>query len=197
MTKTKKTKIIACVILLLMAVITILLIVLSIKTTYHGIDFNKPSRIIVYYDNETTNAVFEQDDERYNKIYNSILDGCKQPILPALLSNKLFKDVKIVENKTTEIDFSGITISFVYDLPQAVSYKNKVYTNNGETYWYSALIFRVPNNSKYQYNQIAIIPPENSSYYIGQYNYTLRYEIYSNFNSTFKLVNSILKNQAN
>ena len=191
MTKTKKTKIIAGVILLLVAVITTLLIIISVKTTYHGIDFNKPSRIIVYYDSQTTNAVFEQGDECYDKIYNSILDGCKQPILSALFSNKLFKDVKIVKNNATEIDFSGVKISFVYDLPQAVSYKNKIYTNNGETYWYTTLIFNVTDTNKYQYNHISIIPPEDSNNYNGQFNYSLHYEIYSNLNSTFKLVNSI------
>lgn len=191
MNKTKKIKIIATIILSLVAIITIGLIVLSTKTTYHGIDFCRPSQIIVYYNSETNNVVFEQGDEYYNKIYNSIVDAYKQPILSAFLSNKLFKDVKIVKNDATAIKFDGIFISFVYDLPQAVKYKNKMYIDGGETYWYQTLIFSLSHNNKFQYNQIAIIPPENSNKYVDKYTYSIHYKMYSNFKSTYSLVNNI------
>jgi len=151
-------------------------------------ELNRPSRIIVYHNSETNNQVFEPNTEEYNKIYSLFTDSCKQPILQALVSGEINKDVKVVENEISTIDFKGVTINFVYDSPQAVKGKNKLYNYNNSTYWYQSLIFKVTDSNQLCYNTIAIIPPNDASYYVSHNTYNLHYQVYSNYNKTYNYV---------
>ena len=149
---------------------------------------NAPSRIVVYCDNESGNKVFDPNDEQYSKIYTLILDAHKQTILQSIATNTLSKDVRIKSINNTTIDFSGIKVNFVYDSPQVVNYKKKMYTNNNQPYWYQNLIFDIDNVEEFKYNNIAIIPPVDSSYYKGPYNYSLQYKTFSNPSKTYNYV---------
>lgn len=189
--KTKKIRIIISVILLCVAVITVCLVTLTLNTVSYNMHINKPSQIIVYYNNEYGNIVFEPTSNEYSKIYSLLIDSYNQPILKAFVSGDLSKNVKVVENQSTKINFTGIKINFVYDSPQIVKYKNKLYTNNDDNYWYQNLIFDINNADKFQYNNVAIIPPSSSKYYIGQYNYSLHYKAYSNFNNVYNYTLSL------
>ena len=188
---TKTIKIIVAIILLTFTLITLSLVALTFNNVSHCMQINAPSRIIVYYNSESQNKVFEPDSANYNEIYLSILEGYKQPIIKAITTNKLFKDVKINANEGTNINFSGIKINFVYDTPQAVRYKNKLYTSNDQTYWYQNLIFDIPSADKYQYNTVAIIPPKDASYYVSPFNYSLHYSAYSNFSNVEQIANKL------
>ena len=184
--KIKKISIIIlCVIFLLLAIAGITLFTLSVTTTSYNMQFNKPSRIIVYYENESGNQVFEPTDTEYNKIYSLVCNAYKQSTLNALTSNQLYKDVKIIENDISSINFSGININFVYDTPQVVRYKNKMYITNNENYWYQNLIFDIVSTNKFQYTTVAIIPPNNASNYYGAFNYSLYYKAFANWYKTY------------
>ncbi|MBQ7881033.1 MAG: hypothetical protein IJ358_04250 [Clostridia bacterium] len=182
---TKKTKILIATILIIVTFTTISLVALSLAKVSHCMDINAPSQIVVYYNKSSTNIVFEPNDEEYKSIYSSIKKAYKQPMLKALVDNKLFKDVKIIENDNSPINFKGIKISFVYNTPQVVKYKSKLYNHNGENYWYGKLIFDITQDDAYQYNTVAIIPPENSNMYVSAYSYSLYYSGYCNFNSVY------------
>ena len=182
--KTKKIKIITT-ILSIVVIISSLIIITSLNTTSYCMQINAPNRIIVYYNNETNNKGFERGNETYNIIYSSITKAYEQSVLSAIITGKIFKDVKIVKIDNTDINFSGIKINFIYDNPQVVKYKKKLYTHNDETYWYQSLIFDITDSNKYQLNKVAIIPPPSSNNYISTYNYSLSYLAYSNFNKTY------------
>ena len=184
MNKTKKIKIIVA-ILLCVAMVAGVLLTLSLTTTSHCMHINSPSRIVVYHNNSATNKVFEPTDKEYAEIYSSVLKSYQQSTLSAIFSGNVFKDIKIVDSDESTVNFKGFKISFVYDSPQAVRYKNKVYTNEQQSYWYQSLIFDVTYDNSFKYNTIAIIPPENDVNYISQHSYTLHYEVCSNFSNTY------------
>lgn len=184
MNKTKKIKIIVTTILFFVTVVAGLLLTLSLTKTSHCMHINAPSRIVVYHNNSASNKVFETGDKEYNEIYSLVLNSYKQSTLSAILSGNIFKDIKIINDNESVVDFKGFKINFVYDIPQSVRYKNKVYTSGQQSYWYQSLIFNVNSLDSFKYNTVAIIPPENDANYSSQYSYTLRYEVYSNFSNT-------------
>lgn len=184
----KKIKILVAVILTLVAMLTISLVAMSLNTTSHCMKINAPDRIIVYYNSVSQNKVFEKDSVEYNQIYSSIINAYQQTVLEAFVNSSLFKDVKINTPLNCEIDFDGVKINFVYDTPQAVKYKNKLYEKDGQNYWYQNLIFDISSADKYQYNDVAIIPPETSNYYTSPYECYLKYSAYSNFDKVYDIV---------
>lgn len=188
---TKKIKIIISTVLLIITLITIALVALSLNTVSHCMDINAPDRIAVYYNNEYTNKVYSKSTEQYDAIYSSILNGCNQKILPAIASGSIFKDVKIKRHNATQSNFNQITINFIYDTPQVVKYKSKLYNNSGINYWYQNLVFHVTATNKYQYNTVAIIPPENDINYINYNSYCLHYEVYSNFAMSYRSASNL------
>lgn len=186
---TKKTKIIA--LLSIIIVIFTLLVILSLTTISHCMKINVPNRIIVYYNDETTNKVYENNDEQFNIIYSSVIKSYEQSTMASILNGKLFKDVKIIHSENSVVSFDAIKVSFVYDTPQVVKCKNKLYSHNNENYWYQTLIFDIPLNDKYSYNTIAIIPPFSSNEYVSPFKYNLSYIAYSNFSKTYKIVTKL------
>lgn len=185
MKKTKKIKVIIACILTVVTIVTIGLVSMSLNKVSYMMKINKPSRIVVYYNTETGNKVFEPQDEQYTKLYSLIISAHKQTILHSISSNNLGKKVKIESVDNKSFDFIGIKINFVYDSPQVVNYKSKMYTLNNQPYWYQNLIFEISNDNQFKYNTIAIIPPVDSSYYQGTYNYSLQYKTFSNLNNTY------------
>lgn len=186
--KTKKIKIIVSIILIFVALVATTLTTLSLTHISYSMNFNSPSRIIVYYNNENNNMVLEPNDAEYKEIYSLILGAYKKSTINAITSNSLSKKVKIIQNKETDIDFDGVKISFVYDTPQVLKYKDKIYCNNDQTYWYQNLIFYITNVDNFQYNTVAIIPPIGSKQYVSPFTYLLHYEAYANFSKTYNYI---------
>lgn len=184
---TKKTKILIAIILLLVTAITTSLVVLSTTTISHCMQINAPNRIAVYYNSESNNKVYDSDTEQYNVMYNAILDGFKQTTLSSLLNKQLFKDVKIKSVSSTEIDFSGIKIVFMYNNPQTVKYKKKLYSHNDKNYWYQSLIFNITDYNGFKHNTIAIIPPSEDKSFVSYFNYNLYYQAFSNFKNVYNI----------
>ncbi len=192
-TKTKKIKIISLLILLLFAIISVGVFIMSFSTISYAMAFNTPSKIIVYYNGETGNQVYEPNSTEFNDIYMSICNAYKQPMLKAFMSGELNKKIKVEPIENTTIDFNGIKVNFVYNSPQPVKYKSNVYSNNGKTYWYQNLIFTINDVDGFQYNQVAIIPPINDNNYINQYTYSLNYKTYSNLGKTYTMLSEYFK----
>lgn len=188
---TKKTKLIA--LILTIIIIFTLLVILSLTTMSHCMKINVPNRIIVYYNDETANKVYENDTEQFNNIYSSVIKSYKQSTIASIINGKLFKDVKIIYGENSVVNFDGVKISFVYDTPQVVKYKDKLYSYNNENYWYQTLIFDIPLSDNYAYNSIAIIPPFSSNEYVSPFKYNLSYRAYSNFNKTYKIVTKLFE----
>ena len=74
--KTKKIKVIVAIILSIVALIGGTFISVSLIKTSHIMKFNTPDKIIVYYNSNTNNIVFEPEDIEYHNIcktnrYNS------------------------------------------------------------------------------------------------------------------------------
>ena len=184
-TKTKKIKIISILILLIFAIISIGVLTMSLNTTSYAMAFNAPAKIIVYYNEEVGNQVYERDSAQYHEIYLSICSAYKQSTLKAFINGDLNKSVKVEHGDNTSINFDGIKVNFVYASPQSVKLKSNVYLNDGESYWYQNLIFTISDVDKFQYNQVAIIPPINDDNYINQYTYSLSYKAYSNLGKTY------------
>lgn len=175
-----RIKIITCIALICVVLISVITFGL-LKDIKYNMDFQKPSRIVIYYNSENNNQVFEPRDSEYKKIHSLILNGCNKSAFSAFFNGELDKNVKIIENEDKSTNFEGIVIRFEYDVPQAVKYENKMYTHNDLNYWYQNLIFNITDTNKFDYNYISIIPPEDSNYYIDAYTHKLHYEVYSNF----------------
>ena len=186
MKKTKKTKLLIAIILSIVLFVGAVITCLSFIKTSYAMKFNKPSRIIIYYNSEIDNIVFEPQDDEYKNIYSLMIDGYKQPMLNAIFNGELYKGVKVITHENLKVDFSGIKINFVYDTPQIVKYKTKEYINNGENYWYQNLIFDINNTNKFEYSNVAVITPENSV--LAGYNYSLHYKAYSNFHNVYNYI---------
>jgi hypothetical protein len=194
MKKTTKIKLIATIIVLLVALITIAILTISLNTISYSMQFNAPSRIVVYCDSESGNQVYEPNSKQYEEIYTTICNSYSQTILSAIKSNSLNKKVKIEKVEPTSINFSGIKVNFVYDTPQIVKFKHDIYLVDDETCWYQNLIFSIDNQNKFKYNSVAIIPPSTSNHYVDSYTYSLQYFVYSNFGTTYnKLIQYFLK----
>ena len=191
--KTKRIKIIAICIILFVVIVALTSVILSLNTISHSMTFNKPSRIVVYYNRENGNQVYEPETEQYNAIYSSIVDSYNQNALQALVTNSLNKKVKVEAINSASIDYSGIVVRFVYDTPQVVKYKNNNYINNNDNYWYQNLVFNINSQDKFAYNSVAIIPPMSSKDYLGEKNYSLQYQVYSNFNNAYKNLIKLFK----
>jgi hypothetical protein len=178
------------------SVIVALLICSSLVFAMHfsqisyAMEFNAPTQIIVYYNKEDDNQVYEPNTAQYQEIYSLINNSYKQSTLKALLNKELNKDIQIEHTKSTQISFDGIKVNFVYNLPQPVRLKSNIYSNNGTTYWYKNLIFTISDVEEFQYNTVAIIPPSKDSNYINKYTYSLNYQAYSNLNKTY---NTLIK----
>lgn len=184
--KTKKIKIIISVVLLLVSIITATLVTFNFVKTSYMININTPSRIIVYYNKDINNLVFEKNSNEYNKIYSLVDDSHKQTILTSLFEGNLLKKESIEKIASRQIDFSGIKISFVYDTPQIVKFKNKTYLDGTNSYWYKTLVFDISSQDTFSYNTIAIISAQNSDNIDLQYTYQLQYLTFSNYNNLYK-----------
>ncbi|MFQ6724169.1 MAG: hypothetical protein ACLRFE_02415 [Clostridia bacterium] len=191
-TKTKRTKIIISIILIFVAVCTAILLTLQFNNISYLPNINKPSRIIIYYNSEKNNVVFEQNDEEFNLIYSSLTKAHKQSLLNATFNGELLKKCRIIENDPSSISFEHIKLCFDYNLPQSLKLKNDLYSYNNNVYWYQQLIFDIINNDDFKYNSIAIIPPSNSPYYVDQFTYTLQYLSYSKLDNAYNIINSIV-----
>ena len=187
-TKTKKIKIISLSILLIFVIIVGGILTMTFSTISYAMAFNTPSKIIVYYNEELGNQVYEIGSKEYNDIYNSICDAYKQSTIKAFVNGELNKSIKIKHVEKNNINFAGIKVNFVYNTPQIVKYKSKIYSNNGKNYWYQSLIFTINDTNDFQYNSVAIIPPVNDDNYINQYTYSLNYSAYSNFSKTYSML---------
>lgn len=142
--------------------------------------FNTPDKIIVYYNSNSNNIVFEPGDNEYFDICNMLNDAHKQAILTSILNGQLFKDVKVVEHSTKQVDYNGFKVGFVYNSPQIAKLENKIYSNN---VWYKVLLFDVDGEDAFKYNSCAIISPESSA--LELYNYNAHYLSYSNLNNLY------------
>ena len=189
MTKKTKIKIAAISIVGLVIMLASTILILQFNTISYAFKFNTPSRIVVYYNDEAGNQVYEPGSDEYRFIYSAICEAYRQPILTAMFNGELNKDVKINESYPTAVDFNGIKVNFVYDTPQVVKNKKSV-LNGGNTYWYQNLIFDIDQYSGFKYNTVAIIPPPTADNYEGPNIYSLYYLAYSNFGS---LYNSLVK----
>lgn len=161
-----------------MATITGILVALSLSKVSYYPNINKPSRIIVYYNNEYDNAVFESGSIEYNKIYSLIIKSHRQPLVKAMKNGELNKKAKMVSGEQKSLSLKGIKVCFVYNSPKVVKYKN-------QNYWYKSLIFNICEQNDFSYNVIAIIPPTTDVNYSGAFSYTLSYLAYSNFNKLY------------
>ena len=185
MKKKSKVKITISIILISVALISALLVTLSINTTSYSMAINQPNQIIIYHNNSATNKVYEPSVKEFSQLYSLFNKSFEQKILPAILSGELNNNVK-VKQSTGEIKPDNICLALVYDVPQALKLKKDLYKDkNGRNYWYQSLIFNVVNVDNYQYHSIAIIPPEDSAEFISNFNYNLYYEVYGNFNQLY------------
>jgi len=189
---TKKVKISISIISIITIVLGTLLALLLIKKSYY-MPINAPDRIVVYYNNESTNILFEKDDDNYERIYSQLIKSYKQSILKSLFSNSINNNPKIVETTNGKIKYNGIKINFMYDKPQVVKLNNKLYNYNNEVYWFQNLVFTISSANKYQYNEVAIIPPDNSNNYISADSYILSFHGYSNFNKLHNMCVALFK----
>ena len=191
MKKIKKIiKIASISIIVALAICSSLVLAMHFSPISYAMKFNAPTQIIVYYNQEDGNQVYEPNTAQYQEIYSLINNSYKQTTLKALLNKELNKDVQIEHTKSTQISFDGIKVNFVYALPQPVRLKSNIYSYNNTTYWYKNLIFTISDVDGFQYNTVAIIPPSNDSSYINQYTYSLNYQAYSNLSKTY---NTLIK----
>ena len=184
----KKTKISIAVILGFVAIITSVLIALSLNTVSYYSNIARPSRIVVYYQNQYNNIVFEPDDVEYEKIYSLLIDGYRKPIIKSFIDDDLSKNVVVNISDRNKINFTDINIAFVYNTPQVLKSNGKIHSLNGENYWFKTLIFNVKNNNSFKYNTIAVIPNENDINYIDEFDYNVSLQAYSNFNSLYNYI---------
>lgn len=192
--KTKKIKIILSVsILLIFTIIVGSILIMSFNTISYAMAFKAPAKIIVYYNEQLGNQVYDAGSAEYNDIYSSICNSYEQSVLKAFVNGELNKDIKIKHTDKTAIDFTGIKVNFVYNTPQVVKYKNSLYSNNGTNYWYQNLIFTISDTNSFQYNTVAIIPPVNDRDYVNQYTYSLTYNAYSNLGKTHTMLSEYFK----
>ena len=191
MKKIKKIiKIASISIIVALAICSSLVLAIHFIPISYAMKFNAPTQIIVYYNQEDGNQVYEPNTAQYQEIYSLINNSYKQTTLKALLNKELNKDVQIEHTKSTQISFDGIKVNFVYALPQPVRLKSNIYSYSNTTYWYKNLIFTISDVDGFQYNTVAIIPPSNDSSYINQYTYSLNYQSYSNLSKTY---NTLIK----
>ena len=192
MKMTKKIKISISIILITTLLLGSVLALFLIKKSYYP-PVIAPDRIVVYYNSDSNNILFEKNDENYNKIYNQLIKSFKQSMLISLFSGSINNNPKIIEHDNSKIKYDGIKINFMYDKPQVVKLNNNLYLHNNETYWYQNLVFTISSIDKYQYSEVAIIPPENSNNYISYDTYILSYQGYSNFYKLHKICTNLFE----
>ena len=178
--KTKKIKVMVAIILSVVLTISGIFISISLIKTSNIMKFENPDKIIVYFNSNTRNIVFEPTDNEYKTIYTFINDAHKQTILTSIFNGQLFKDADIMEHDLKNINFDGINVSFVYNSPQIAKLKNKIYSNH---IWYQTLMFKVSSNDGFSYNSTAIISPKNIDEY--PFDYSSHYVSYSNLKSLY------------
>jgi len=191
--KTKRIKIIAICIIAFVCVAATTLVVLSLNSISYAMTFNRPSSIVIYYNNEAGNQVYEPNTKEYELIYSSIVNSYKQNSLQSIMTGSLNNKIKIETTSNTTIKYSGILVRFVYNTPQVVKYKESNYIHNNTNYWYQSLVFTINNYDSFDYNSVAIIPPMSSNDYLGENNYSLQYKVYSNFNNAYNELIKLFK----
>ena len=189
--KAKKIKIIIASVLLAVVLIASTLLTMTFNKKSYMMSINRPDSIIVYHNDASKNIVFVPQDKEYNKIYSLITDGCKKSVLSAIINNEISKDVYIEEVDASEIKFNTIIINFCYNKPQIAQLKNKDYLIDGQNYWYQNLIFTLSNDSQFKYSSVAIIVPENDLNFVGPFNYTLSYKVYSNWSKCYNFSSNL------
>ncbi len=178
-----KTKVIVIILSAFICVSTIF-VALAFSDVYYMMEIDKPSRIVVYYNDFSNNIVFENGTNEYNEVYTLMCKAYRQPTLKAITKSALSKNPKVEVGDIREVNFKGLKVGFVYDNPQAVKSNKDVYLIDGETYWFGSLIFDVVDIDKYQYSSVAIIPPiDNENFELNEYN--IEYLAYSNFNDLY------------
>lgn len=178
--KTKKIKVIVAIILSIVALIGGTFISVSLIKTSHIMKFNTPDKIIVYYNSNTNNIVFEPEDIEYHNICKMINNAHKQTVLTSIFNGQLFKDVEIVEHDFKKIDFKGLKVCFIYNSPQIAKLENKIHPSH---IWYQTLMFEISSEDKFNYNTTAIISPKNNG--ANQSNYISHYVSYSNLSNLY------------
>lgn len=189
---TKKTKTCIISIIIVTMLIGSLLASLLITKSY-CIPINRPDSIVVYYNKSSDNIVLNKNSSSYNKIYKQLTQSHQQPILMAFVENSLNKEPKIVEHEVRMVDYSGISIEFVYDSPQVIKTNGKIYKVNGDVYWYQSIVFNISKTDNFKYNTVAVIPPYDSNNYISPLHHTVSCKIYSNYSKLYKTSISLFK----
>lgn len=183
--KTKKIKIIIAIMLSLVAIITSVLIALSLNKVSYYSNIEKPSRIVVYYNAQHNNIVFAPGDEDYEKLYSLLTASYKEPILKSLFNGRITNKAKIFSSTKTQINFDGINVAFVYNSPKVLKSNGKIYTVNNNDYWFKTLVFNINDNNQFAYNMVAVIPNENDVNYLGEFAYNVGIKACSNFSNLY------------
>lgn len=189
--KTRKTKIIVAVVLFLVCIVTSVLLTMKFNKISYMMNINKPDNIIVYYNSQSNNKVFSPKDKEYENIYSLIVNGSKQSVLSAMFNGELSNNVYVEKVDSSEIKFNTIIINFCYNKPQVVQLKNNDYLDNGRNYWYQNLIFTLDSNNNFKYNTVAIVVPESSVDFVSPFTYSLKYNVYSNWNKCYSFAKNL------
>lgn len=184
--KTKKIKIIIAIILSVVTLIGGIFVSISLIKTSHIMKFNAPDKIVVYYNSNNKNVVFEPSDSEYTTICKMLENAHKQTVITSVFNGQIFKDAEIVEHNLKKVDFNGFKVSFIYNTPQIARLENKIHPSN---IWYQTLVFEISSENKFDYHSTAIISPESNS--LETFSYTSHYSTYSNLGNLYAYLNDI------